>query len=210
MSTEAGPSTAGTRIGTDAICVSAARRRCSSGRTGWPGRAATGMMFVVAAIVLGVAGAGASMVMQQPVERLAVNDGAFRVGLATEAGTALREPYFDTAGAMPGMAPRTEVVRIENDGTVNARWRLSVAGLVSHGERSLGEVLEVTVRDPASNVVLYQGALSALDVASRTVVEPGEAAILVVAVSWPDTPTDDNPYQGARLSFALQVSAIQN
>ena len=45
----------------------------------------------------------------------------------------------------------------------------------------------------------------ALVVESSAPLGPGESATYHVLMTWPDTPADDNPYQGADLSFEIDV-----
>jgi hypothetical protein len=63
--------------------------------------------------------------------------------------------------------------------------------------------------DHQSGAVIYQGRLSGLAVAPRAALRPGQSTAYAVAVAWPDTPADDNPYQGAGLSFTLKIAATQ-
>ena len=123
----------------------------------------------------------------------------------TDASGHLRStPVISADGAYPGMS-RDTVVRLRNVGSVRETFDVS-ASVATSGTHSLDEVLVVTVTDPASGSVVYQGRLSTLTFHSSRALAPSRTARYTVQISWPETGRDDL-YQGLGLSFVLHADA---
>ncbi len=163
--------------------------------------------FVVAVVAVFAAGSALAFT-EDNADGATFSHGALDVSFADDAGRSISGPYFEVAGAVPGMTATTARVRVVNTGEQAASFRLSATNHRPNG-RSLDDVLEVSVSDGNTGPSIYRGRLSGMAAEPAAPLGPGESRTYVVSVTWPDTPADDNPYQNAALSFELNVSATQ-
>jgi hypothetical protein len=135
-----------------------------------------------------------------------VSAGTVEVELVTSAGLLQTEPILAITDASPGMTAQTSSIRIKNNGTMAAAFELTAENLTFSSGADLNDVLRIVIRDQ-SNQVLYSGSISNLSVEIPSLAA-GSTLTWGVSVDWPDlAQVDDNPYQGAALTFAFQVSA---
>jgi hypothetical protein len=103
------------------------------------------------------------------------------------------------------MANQTSTIRIANTGSLNTDTRLYTTN-VSASANNLNDVLTITLKD-SQNITLYSGSISGLNVNFASLA-PSTTKVLTAVVSWPDlVAVDDNPYQGANLSFEFAVDS---
>jgi hypothetical protein len=131
------------------------------------------------------------------------------VRLVDEHGSAIgtSSHVMDVPGAYPDMPIQRFDLHLQNSGSHPAAFDLAATDLRSAGRRSLDGVLLVTVRDEATDRVLYRGRLSELAVSGSASVEPGSSANFRVEVEWADRGGDSNVYQGASLSFTITATS---
>lgn len=131
--------------------------------------------------------------------------GTLGVEIVDVNGVASSEPIISVVNAQPGMASQNSVIRIANTGTLATDIRLYTKNLVSSAN-SLNDVLNIELKN-TQNQTIYNGEISSLDV-NLLGVTAGSTETLTATVSWPDlVAVDDNPYQGATLSFELSVDS---
>ena len=130
--------------------------------------------------------------------------GTLQVDVVDNAGVVTQTPRITIQNAAPSMATRQSTLNIKNNGSLNASLRVTSANLAPVGE-NLDDVLIVNVVN-AANEVVYTGKLSALDFSVLNL--PATATeTFTIKITWPDTAVDDNPYQGASLTFDLTADA---
>jgi hypothetical protein len=131
--------------------------------------------------------------------------GTVDVKLVDVDGNTSSTPVINITNAQPAMANQNSTIRIANTGTLAADIRLYVTNLTASAS-NLNDVLDITIKDQQGNT-LYSGAIADLDL-NFEAVSAGLTKELAVAVSWPDlVAVDDNPYQGATLSFEFAVDS---
>lgn len=164
---------------------------------------------LVVAVVAVLAVGSALEFTEDEADAVTFSLGPLNVSFADQSGAPRSGPYIEVTGAAPGMRATTAVVRVVNTGKQDAMFRLAAKNLRPTGRRSLDDVLEATVSDASPGPSIYRGRLSTLAAEPAAPLAPGESKAYVVSLTWPDTPADDNPYQGAALSFDLDISATQ-
>ena len=107
--------------------------------------------------------------------------------------------------AYPGMAAQSSTFEVRNTGTLPVAFTVDSTGLIADGSRSLDDVLRITVRDPATGVMVYRGRLSGLRIEHTGVLAAGTTVRFTVEVTWPSIPADA-AYQGAGLGFSVVAS----
>lgn len=131
--------------------------------------------------------------------------GTLGVEIVDSNGLVSSDPIINVVNAQPGMANQVSAIRIANTGTLATDIRLYTKNLIASAN-SLNDVLNIELKN-SNNETLYNGSIANLDV-NFSAVQPGSTEILSADVSWPDLVTvDDNPYQGATLSFEFSVDS---
>ena len=130
--------------------------------------------------------------------------GTLQVDVVDNAGVVTETPRITIDNASPNMAMRKSTLNIKNNGSLTASMRVTSKNLVPVGQ-NLDDVLMVNVTD-VSGAIVYTGKLSTLDF-SVDELPATVTATYTVKITWPDTPADDNPYQGASLTFDLTADA---
>lgn len=130
--------------------------------------------------------------------------GTVQVDVVDTAGAVTSDPRITITNAAPDMSTRQYTMKLKNNGSLAASLRVQAANLVPTGE-NLDDVLQVQVLDQLNNTV-YTGKLSALDFTNESLAASSNI-IYTFRVTWPDTAADDNPYQGAALTFDLTSDA---
>jgi hypothetical protein len=111
------------------------------------------------------------------------------------------------AGAYPGMAARTSTFEVRNEGSLPVAFAVNATDLVTHGPRSLDDVLRIIVSDPATGDTLYQGRLSGLLIEHTRALTAGTAVRFTVEVTWPSIAADE-AYRGAGMGFSVVASPL--
>jgi hypothetical protein len=169
-------------------------------RTHRPARTVVGFVLMSLALTFGIQ----RVVMAAPLG--GSGHAALRIqGVGGDGMVSSSAPIIDVAGAYPGMAAQTSTFQIRNSGTIPVAFLVSSTDLVANGPRSLDDVLRITVRDPSTGHLVYQGRLSGLRIKHTGVLAPGTAARFTVEVTWPSIPADA-AYQGAGLHFSVVAS----
>jgi hypothetical protein len=131
--------------------------------------------------------------------------GTLGVKLIDADGNESSTPVINIVNAQPAMANQTSTIRIANTGSLNTDTRLYTTN-VSASANNLNDVLTITLKD-SQNITLYSGSISGLNVNFASLA-PSTTKVLTAVVSWPDlVAVDDNPYQGANLSFEFAVDS---
>lgn len=151
-----------------------------------------------------------------PSTLAAFSDTGASIGNSATAGT-LNIDVVDNAGnvtsaarvvienAAPSMATRISTLSVRNGGSLAASLRIHSANLFA-SVQSLNDVLKVQVIDQLGTTV-YTGSVSDLDFMIANLPASTTTAY-TIKVTWPDDPAvDDNPYQGASLTFDLTADA---
>jgi hypothetical protein len=172
----------------------------SNVRTRRPARTVVGLVLMSLALTFGIQ----HMVMAAPLG----NFGQGMLRIQGVDGNGLVSPsaaIIDVSGAYPGMAAQISTFQVRNWGTLPVAFAVSSTDLVANGPRSLDDVLRITVREPATGVMVYRGRLSGLRISHTGVLAPGTAARFTVEVTWPSIPADA-AYEGAGLRFSIMAS----
>ena len=131
--------------------------------------------------------------------------GTLNIDIVDNAGNVTSAARVVVSNASPSMATRTNTLSVRNDGSLAASLRIHSLNLLA-GAKSLDDVLKVQVLDQLGETV-YTGAVSGLDFTLPNIAASATANY-TIKVTWPDDPAvDDNPYQGASLSFDLTADA---
>ena len=153
--------------------------------------------------VLGLATHAATASQQGP----AASETAVKVAFTGSNGQTQTSPYFDVAGAVPGMRPQHRTVTISNPGTVPIAYDLAASVQREPGQISVADVLVVTIRDARTNGILYRGPLADVRMAGNGQIAPGQHVAHDMTIAWPDGGRSDNRYQGLATTFALTARA---
>lgn len=131
--------------------------------------------------------------------------GTLNIDVVDNAGNVTSAARVAVTNASPAMATRAYTLSLKNSGSLDASLRVKAANLLPSGQ-SLDDVLKVQVIDQLGTTV-YAGSVSALDFAKENL-PASTTSIYTIKVTWPDDPAvDDNPYQGASLTFDLTADA---
>lgn len=131
--------------------------------------------------------------------------GTLAIDVVDNTGTVTEAARVVVTNASPSMATRTQTLSIRNGGTLDAALRVRSLNLIASGQ-PLNDVLKVVVSDQLG-VTVYQGTVADLDFLLANL-PANSTATYTIKVTWPDLPeVDDNPYQGASLSFDLTADA---
>ena len=161
---------------------------------------------VAAVFAMTVPGTFAQFTSQAASQGNAAAAGTLNVQLVDSNGQSTSSPIINIANAQPAMANQTSVIRIANTGTLASDVHLYVKNL-ENSAANLDNVLQLTVKD-LNDTVLYQGSISNLDL-TLAELPALSTKVLNAIVSWPDLASvDDNPYQGANLSFEFAVDSV--
>ena len=96
-------------------------------------------------------------------------------------------------------------IRIANTGTLPTNTRLYTTNLNSTAH-NLDDVLKIELKND-QNLSLYSGKISNLSLNLANLAAGSTKAITAI-ITWPDDlAVDDNPYQGASLSFEFAVDS---
>ena len=134
-----------------------------------------------------------------------VTAGTLGIDIVDNAGNVTSAARVVVDNASPGMAMRSSTLSIRNSGSTDASLRVRAANLAAVGA-SLDDVLRIQVVDQLGTSV-YTGTVGALDFTLANLPASATTAY-TIKVSWPDDPAvDDNPYQGASLTFDLTADA---
>lgn len=160
---------------------------------------------VAAVFAMTVPGTFAQFTSQAASQGNAATAGTLAVQLVDSNGQTTTSPVISIANAQPAMASQTSVIRIANTGTLASDVRLYVKNL-ENSAANLDNVLQLTIKD-SNEATLYQGSISNLDLTLASL-QSQSTKVLSAIVSWPDIASvDDNPYQGATLSFEFAVDS---
>lgn len=160
---------------------------------------------VAAAFAISVPGTFAQFTSQATSQGNAASAGTLAVQLVDENGQTTTSPVINIANAQPSMANQTSTIRIANTGTLSSDVRLYVTNL-ENSAANLDNVLQLTIKN-VDNDILYQGSISNLDLTIAEL-QAGSTKVFSATVAWPDlVNVDDNPYQGAALSFEFAVDS---
>lgn len=131
--------------------------------------------------------------------------GTLAIDVVDGAGNATTAARVVVTNASPSMATRQYTLSLKNSGSLDASLRVKAANLLA-STHSLDDVLQVQVANQLGTTV-YTGKIDALDFAVENL--PAYAtSIYTIRVTWPDDElVDDNPYQGASLTFDLTADA---
>lgn len=131
--------------------------------------------------------------------------GTLNIDVVDNAGNVTGAARVVVENASPSMATRTSTLSVRNSGSLASSLRIRATNLVAIG-KTLDDVLKIQIFDQLNNVA-YEGKVSSLDFASENL-PSNTTAIYTIKVTWPDLPeVDDNPYQGASLTFDLTADA---
>lgn len=131
--------------------------------------------------------------------------GTMQIDVVDNGGAVTSAASVAIANASPMMAVRTQQLSLRNSGSLAASMRVHVANLMA-SQHSLDDVLLVNVTDSTGSVV-YSGKVSNLDFLVSNLPAASTAGY-TIKITWPDDPAvDDNPYQGATMSFDLTADA---
>ncbi|MEN9692688.1 MAG: hypothetical protein RLZZ330_332 [Actinomycetota bacterium] len=160
---------------------------------------------VAGVFALTVPGTFAQFTSQASSQGNAATAGTLAVQLVDSNGQATTSPVINIANAQPSMAGQTSTIRIANTGTLASDIRLYVTNL-ENSAANLDNVLQLTIKN-SDDEVLYQGSISNLDL-TISQLQAESTKVLSATVAWPDlVNVDDNPYQGATLSFEFAVDS---
>lgn len=131
--------------------------------------------------------------------------GTMHIDVVDNAGNVTNAATVQLTNASPNMKTRSYTLSVKNSGSLAASLRVRATNVVA-SENSLNDVLQVQVMDQLGESV-FLGKVSDIDFSLVNL--PGTAtAGYTIKVTWPDLPgVDDNPYQGATLSFDLVADA---
>lgn len=131
--------------------------------------------------------------------------GTLNIDVVDNNGNVKSAATVNVTNASPTMMARVQTLSIKNSGSLDASMRIKAANLVPSA-KSLNDVLKVTVLDQLGATV-YEGKVADIDFQLANL--PATATtIYTIKVTWPDDPAvDDNPYQGATLTFDLTADA---
>jgi len=158
-----------------------------------------------------VPGLAAAFVMVVSVSAIRAND-VFDsrtpdVIFTDRSGRALSDPLFD-ALVSPNMTPHVTVFAVSNNGDLPARYTIDVSPPRKIGTASsLAERLVVTVRETASQTIVYDGSLDRLRIRRPQAVQPKHIVGYSVSISWPAA-ADDDRYQGNAVTVDLVLTAV--
>ena len=131
--------------------------------------------------------------------------GTLNIDVVDNAGNVTSAARVVVTNASPSMAVQSSTLSVRNSGSLAASLRVKTANLSPVG-KSLDEVLKLQVLDQLKTVV-FEGTVSSLDFTLANI-PAATTSIYTIKVTWPDDPAvDDNPYQGASLSFDLTADA---
>ena len=131
--------------------------------------------------------------------------GTLNIDVVDNAGNVTSAARVVVENASPSMATRFSTLSVRNGGSLAASMRIHAANLLA-GEHSLDDVLKVQVLDQLGETV-YTGKVSGLDFTLASL-PANTTTIYTIKVTWPDlAEVDDNPYQGASLTFDLTADA---
>jgi hypothetical protein len=131
--------------------------------------------------------------------------GTLNIDVVDNAGNVTSAARVVVTNASPSMATRTYQLDVRNSGSLAASLRVRSNNLAT-SQQNLDDVLKIQVLDALGESV-FQGKLSALDYLLPNLAADGTAHY-TIKVTWPDDPAvDDNPYQGASLTFDLTADA---
>ncbi len=131
--------------------------------------------------------------------------GTLQIDIVDNGGAVKTNAVIAVTNASPTMATRSYPLSIKNSGTLDASTRVRSVNLIGSSP-SLDDVLEVQVLNQLNQVV-YTGKISGLTFDSA-LLPASSTAIYTLKITWPDDPAvDDNPYQGATLTFDLTADA---
>ncbi len=131
--------------------------------------------------------------------------GTMQIDVVDNSGTVTSAATVSVTNASPMMAAMTQTLNLRNSGTLDASMRVHSL-IVSASNPSLNDVLKVDVTDSLGQS-LYSGKVADLDFLVSNI--PAATTYnYTVKVTWPDDlAVDDNPYQGATMSFDLTADA---
>ncbi|MCX6402382.1 MAG: hypothetical protein NT032_00320 [Actinobacteria bacterium] len=132
--------------------------------------------------------------------------GTLGVKLLDADGNESLNPVINITNAQPAMASQSSTIRIANTGSLNTDIRLYSTNL-SASANNLNEVLNIAIKDSQNNT-LYSGTIASLSV-NISSLAASTTKVLTATITWPDlVAVDDNPYQGATLSFEFAVDSV--
>lgn len=135
----------------------------------------------------------------------ALEAGTVGVEIVDADGLVSLEPIIDVINAQPDMNSQSSVIRIANTGTLPTDTRLYTTNLNSTAH-NLDDVLKIELKND-QNLSLYSGKISNLSLNVANLAAGSTKAITAI-ITWPDDlAVDDNPYQGASLSFEFAVDS---
>lgn len=131
--------------------------------------------------------------------------GTLSIDVVDNAGNVTSAARVAVTNASPAMATQAFTLSLRNSGSLASSLRVKSSNLNAVGS-SLDDVLKVQVFDQL-NALAYEGKVSSLDFTLANL-PASTTSIYTIKVTWPDDPAvDDNPYQGASLTFDLTADA---
>ena len=132
--------------------------------------------------------------------------GTMQIDIVDNGGAVKTNAVIAVSNASPTMAPQQGTLSLKNSGSLAASMRVKAVNLMSSPGSSLDDVLKVVVTNQLNEVV-YDGKISELSFLQSNV-PAMSTSIYTLKITWPDDPAvDDNPYQGATLTFDLTADA---
>lgn len=132
--------------------------------------------------------------------------GTLQIDIVDNGGAVKTNAVIAVTNASPTMATRSYTLSLKNSGTLAASMRVKAANLIPTGAASLDDVLKVQIFDQLNNSV-YSGNISGIDFVHSNIAALATDTY-TLKITWPDDPAvDDNPYQGATLTFDLTADA---
>lgn len=131
--------------------------------------------------------------------------GTLNIDVVDNAGNVTSAARVVVTNASPSMATQASTLSIRNSGSLASSLRIKTSNLNAFG-KSLDDVLRIQVFDQLNNIA-YEGKVSGLDFTLASL-PANTTTIYTIKVTWPDlAEVDDNPYQGASLTFDLTADA---
>lgn len=149
-------------------------------------------------------GAGAAAANAHGADDSVATPEDLRLSFTDAAGEPALAPYFNVAGAYPGMKRQVATATLANHGPIVIGYDLSIRVA---GASTLGDVLVAAVSRQGH--IVYHGPLSQLRVESPPPLAPDSSVSYRIELSWPDGGSSDNQYQGTSLRFDLLARSRQ-
>ena len=131
--------------------------------------------------------------------------GTMHIDVVDNAGNVTSAARVNVANASPLMRVQTSTLSLKNGGSLAASMRVRSTDLLA-SDANLNDVLKVQIFDQLNSLV-YEGKIADIDFTQPNLAATA-TTIYTIKVTWPDDPNvDDNPYQGATLTFDLTADA---